>query len=101
LTKCIRHRADINTIFDTTEEATKELYKWIRHVLSNCENVCSIHASGILFVTLVSLSHFTQNSMYVHWKEAGGLKNINLFGLIVGLSGERIHCFFYLYENSL
>lgn len=98
--QCNRCRPDINIIFDTTEETTKELYEWTHNVLSNCENVYATHASGILFVTLISLSHFTENSMYIHWKEGSSLKNTNLLGLIVGLSGEKI-IYFYVYKNDL
>ena len=86
--QCLRH--SINSIFNSTNEATKNLYEWTRLVLTNCENVCATNASGILFVSLISLSHFMQNSMFIHWKESNGLNNINLFGLVVGLSGENI-----------
>ncbi|CAF1250885.1 unnamed protein product [Rotaria magnacalcarata] len=86
LEQCIRYRANIDNIFRTDDDATKELCEFSRAVLSNIENICATHASGILFSVLVSLSHFTQKSMYIHWKEVSGLKNINLFGLIVGLS---------------
>ena len=101
--ECIRHRADINVIFNPNsgDRSTKELYEWTCSTLLNSENVSATNASGILFVCLVSISHFTQKSMYIHWKEASGLKNINLFGLIVGLSGECVRNFWLLYEQLL
>jgi hypothetical protein len=80
--ECIRYQVNVNNIFNSSDETTKELYEWTRSVLNNCENVWATHVSGILFASLISLSHFTQNSTYLHWKQATGLKNINLFGLI-------------------
>ena len=99
--ECIRYRPDINDIFTSAEETTNELYTWTRSVLKNCENVSATHASGILFVSLISLSHFSQNSCYVHWKESSELRNINLFGLVVGLSGNTSNLFSLLYECCL
>jgi hypothetical protein len=98
---CVRHRADVDAIFDISNGSTRELYEWTRLVFSNLEHVCATHSSGILFISLISLSHFTQKSMYTHWKESNSLKNINLFGLVVGLSGKDIFfCFCFVSLNS-
>ncbi len=98
LEQCLRLKPNMNDIFTSTNESTPGLCEWTRSVLLNCENVCATHSSSILFITLVSLSHFTNGSMYIHWKEASMLKNINLFGLIVGLSGENIFFYFVICE---
>ena len=90
LEQCLRYKPDMNDIFISTTQSTKGLCEWTRLVLLNCENICATHSSSILFISLISMSHFTSGSMYMHWKEASSLKNINLFGLIIGLSGASI-----------